>query len=141
MDIPQALALLKRLLDDVPRLKRLASSPKNAELPTWDDEVKRTIKETFGRNSKEYARYDGIFSLKYVKTQADKELAYIDYISQREKALRDIIQEYDIPAKNNKSKKTSLKFPWLSLKPNIYGVGVDLKKFPILRKWFGEDRE
>ena len=100
MDILIALALLKRLLDDVPRLKRLASNPKNAELPTWDNEVKRIIGGTFGRDSKEYARYDGIVLLKWVDTQEDKESAYIDHVSQRESALRDIIREYDIPARN-----------------------------------------
>ena len=99
MDILRALALLERLLDDVPRLKRLASNPQNAELPTWDNEAKRIITETFGPDSKEYARYDGIFLLKKVEIQADEEQAYIDYISQREKALKDIIQEHDLPTK------------------------------------------
>lgn len=141
MDIPTTIALLEQLLDNVPRLKRLASTPKNAELPKWDNEVKRIIRETFGSDSKEYARYDGILLLKWVKTQADKENAYIDYVSEREKALKDIIQEHQLPAKDSKSKKTSSKFPWLSLKPNIYGLGLDLKKLPILRKLFGEDKE
>lgn len=100
MDIPTTLALLKRLLDDVPRLKRLALNPKNAELPTWDNEVKRIIEGIFGRGSKEYARYDGIVLLKRVETQDDMEHAYIDHVSQRERALRDIIKEYDIPVKN-----------------------------------------
>lgn len=99
MDILRALALLKRLLDDVPRLKSLASNPQNAELPTWDNEVRRIIRETFGRDSKEYARYDGVFLLKMVETQADKEQAYIDNVSQREKALKDIIKEHDLPVK------------------------------------------
>jgi len=99
MNILTALALLKRLLDDVPRLKRLASNPKNEELPTWDNEVRRIIKETFGLDSKEYARYGGIILLKRVKSQADKEQAYIDHVSQLEKALKDIIQEHDLPAK------------------------------------------
>ena len=99
MDIHTALALLKRLLDDVPRLKRLASNYRNKELTVWDNEVKRIIRDTFGRDSKEYARYDGILLLKWVETQQDKEHAYVDHVSQREIALRDIIKEYDIPAK------------------------------------------
>ena len=94
MDILTALALLKRLLDEVPRLKRLASNPKNKELPAWDNEVKRILIETFGTNSKELSRYDGIILLKRAETQADKEYAYIDHVSQREKALKDIIKEY-----------------------------------------------
>jgi len=99
MSILTAVALLKRLLDDVPRLKRLASNPKNEELLTWDNDVRRIIKETFGPDSKEYARYGGIALLKSVKSQADKEQAYIDHVSQLEKALKDIIQEHDLPAK------------------------------------------
>lgn len=99
MDTLTALALLNRLLDDVPRLKRLASNSKNVELPAWDNEVKRIIRETFGTASKEYARYNGIILLKRVETQEDKEHAYIDHVSQREKALKDIILEHDIPTK------------------------------------------
>jgi len=38
--------------------------------------------------------------LKLVETQEDREHAYIDHVSQRESALRDIIREYDIPARN-----------------------------------------
>lgn len=94
MDILTALALLKRLLDEVPRLKRLASNPKNKELPAWDNEVKRILIETFGTDSKELSRYDGIILLKRAETQADKEHAYIDHVSQREKALKDLIKEY-----------------------------------------------
>jgi len=94
MDILTALVLLKRLLDEVPRLKRLASNPKNKELPAWDNEVKRILMETFGTDSKELSRYDGIILLKRAETQADKEHAYIDHVSQREKALKDIIKEY-----------------------------------------------
>ena len=75
MDILTALALLRRLLDDVPRLKRLAPNPKNEELPTWDNEVRRILKETFGPDSKEYTRYDGICLLRRVETQVDKEQA------------------------------------------------------------------
>jgi len=97
MDIPKALALLKRLLGDVPRLKSLADNPKNEELPAWDNEVKRIIRETFGRDSKESVSYGSITVLKRVKTQADKEKAYLDYVSQQEQALKNIIQEYDLP--------------------------------------------
>jgi len=99
MDILTSLALLKRLLDEVPRLKRLASNPQNEELPAWDNEVRRILVETFGTDSKEFSRYDGIVLLKSVKTQADKEHAYIDHVSQREKALKDIIKEHDLPVK------------------------------------------
>ncbi len=140
MDIPTALALLKNLLDQACRLKNLAN-PKNMEFPQWDSEVKRILTETFGRKSKEYARYEGITHLRRVNTQEEIEAAYLDRVSEREKALKDIIQEHLLPANNSKSKKTSLKFPWLSLKPNFYGLGLDLKKLPILRKWFGEDKE
>jgi len=99
MNILTALALLKNLLDGVPRLKSLASNPKNEELPTFDNEVRRIIRETWGVGSIEYARYNGIFRLMRVESQADKEQAYIDHVSRREKALKDIIQEHDLPAK------------------------------------------
>ena len=92
MEISEVVALLKRLKDDVPRLKRLASNPKNLELPAWDKEIIRIIKETFGSDSKELIRYDGSHLLRRVNNQQEKEQAYIDHISQREDALKDIMR-------------------------------------------------
>ncbi len=90
---------MKRLLDEIPRLKSLAYNPKNAELRTWDERVKSIIKEAFGSDSKEYTRYDGVVLLKHVNTQEEREQAYVDYVSQRETALKDIIKEHEIPTK------------------------------------------
>ncbi len=58
MDISKSVALLKACLDHVPRIKSLYHNPKNQEVVQWDGEVKRIIIDTFGRDSKEYTRYN-----------------------------------------------------------------------------------
>lgn len=108
MEISAAIALLKRLLDDVPRLRRLASQPKNPELPAWDKEIVRIIKDTFGSDSKELMRYDGSHLLRRVNSQQEQVQAYNDHISQREDALRDIIQEYDKKQEAHSEKMTTI---------------------------------
>lgn len=99
MEKLKGITQLKSLLDYVPRLKRLASNPRNQEFPAWDKEVKHVIEETFGRDSKEFLRYEGPFILKRVGTREEKEQAYIDSISQCESAIRDIIQDNEFPEK------------------------------------------
>jgi len=108
MEISAAIALLKRLLDDISRLRRLASNPKNREFPAWDKEVVRIINETFGPDSKELIRYDGSHLLRRVNSQQEQVQAYIDHISQREDALRDIIQEYDKKQEAHSEKMTTI---------------------------------
>ena len=92
MDISKSVASLEACLDHVPRLKSLAYNPKNPELTQWNAEVERILIDTFGQDSKEYARYEGIHILKRINTREEKEQAYIAYISQREMALKDIIK-------------------------------------------------
>ncbi len=90
MDIGRALALLGRSLDDIPRLRRL--SCRNQEFPLWDERVRGILVEAFGRESNEYARYDGNLVLKRVETPEEMQQAYVDHLCQREAALKDIVQ-------------------------------------------------
>lgn len=32
-------------------------------------------------------------------------------------------------------KKRRKRLPWLTLNPNMYGIGIDLRKIPLLKKW------
>lgn len=134
-----AVEQLEQLLNQVPRLKNLANNPKNAEFQQWDSKVTDILTQTFGRRSKEYARYEGSSNLKFVNTYDEMRTAYIDTISQREKALKDIIQQHKHAVEDEKAKKTTSKFPWLLLQPNFYGLGLDLKKLHILKRWFHKD--
>jgi len=85
------LAKLTTLLDDIPRLKTLPL--KNQEYNIWDQKVRENIKNTFGNASPEYIRYKGDFNLKYAHTDEEKNQAYIDFLNQRETALKSIIEE------------------------------------------------
>lgn len=86
----RALDLLERLLDEIPRLKRLPSY--NQEFDTWDQRVREILIETFGKKSNEYVRYDGLVLLKRAETAEDKQQAYLDHVTQREAALKSILQ-------------------------------------------------
>ena len=92
LDTLRALNRLERLLDEVPRLKRLPCY--NQEFDAWDQRVRETLTETFGKKSNEYVRYDGILLLKHVKTAEDKQQAYVDHVTQREAALKSILQRH-----------------------------------------------
>ncbi len=94
MDKKKARELLKQALNEIPRLKGLHC--KNPEFYPWDQRVKEILRETFGNNSNEYARYNGIILLKRVHTEEDKQRAYIDCLNQREVALKSIIQKHEI---------------------------------------------
>jgi len=91
MEITKAVALLERALDDIPRLKKLSSH--NQEFPLWDERVRGILAEAFGPRSNEYARFDGIIILKRVETSEEKQQAYVDHVSQREAALKDIVHQ------------------------------------------------
>jgi hypothetical protein len=90
MEKKRELALLESLLDEIPRLKKLPV--KNSEYHPWDQKVKEILKKTFGNTSPEYIRYNK-FNLKHVHTNEEKQQAYIDFLCQREMALKSIIQE------------------------------------------------
>ncbi|MBL7119642.1 MAG: hypothetical protein ISS53_03035 [Dehalococcoidia bacterium] len=92
IDTVRALNLLERLLDETPRLKRLPSY--NQEFEPWDQRVREILTETFGKKSNEYVRYDGILLLKRGKTAEDKQQAYVDHVTQREAALKSILQRH-----------------------------------------------
>lgn len=96
MDTVIALTLLERLLDEIPRLKRLHY--KNQEFEAWDQRVREILKEAFGVNSSEYARYNGVILLKYAHTEEDKQEAYIDHLNQRVAALKSIIEKHEMIA-------------------------------------------
>jgi hypothetical protein len=34
--------------------------------------------------------------------------------------------------------RNSSRVPWLTLNPNLYGIGFDIKKFKCFEKWFGK---
>jgi hypothetical protein len=90
MNKKRALTLLEKMLDEIPRLRNLLHE--NKEYKTWDQNVIKLIKETYGNNSNEYARYNGAFLLTYAHTEQEKQQAYINFLNQRETALKSIIQ-------------------------------------------------
>ena len=102
MDKKIPMTLLKRRLDDIPRLKKLP--PENGEFPNWDGRVKKLLEITFSDTSYEYVLYDGIGLPERVNGQTPEETqeAYIDSLNQREKTLKAIIAEQEIPGGEEK---------------------------------------
>jgi len=102
MDKKITMTLLKRRLDDIPRLKKLP--PENEEFPNWDERVKKLLEITFNDTSYEYLLYDGISLPEKVNGQMPEETqeAYIDSLDQREKTLKAIIAEQEIPGVEEK---------------------------------------
>jgi hypothetical protein len=102
MDKKITIALLKRRLDYIPRLKKLP--PENGEFPDWDERVKKLLEITFGDTSDEYVMYDTISRPEKVSGQTPEETqeAYIDSLNQREKTLKAIIAGQEIPAGEEK---------------------------------------
>ena len=94
--------LLKRRLDDITRLKKLP--PENEEFPNWDGRVKKLLEITFNDTSQEYILYDGISLPERVNGQTPEEIqeAYLDSLNKREKVLKAIILEEEIPVVEEK---------------------------------------
>jgi hypothetical protein len=44
-----------------------------------------------------------------------------------------------IGMKDKRFGRSPSRLPWLILNPNIYGIGLNLKKIKWLQKWFGKD--
>jgi hypothetical protein len=45
---------------------------------------------------------------------------------------------FPIGMKGKKVGRSSLRLPWLTLNPNFYGIGFDIKKIKCFEKWFGK---
>lgn len=94
--------MLKRRLDYIPRFKKLP--PENSEFTDWDERVKKLLEITFGDTSDEYVMYDRISLPERVSGQTPEETqeAYIDSLNQRERTLKAIIAEQEIPGGEEK---------------------------------------
>jgi hypothetical protein len=43
-----------------------------------------------------------------------------------------------VQKKGKKVERSSSRLPWLTLNPNFYGIGFDIKKIKCFEKWFGK---
>jgi hypothetical protein len=117
---------LENLLGYISHLKQLPHH--NKDYKPWDDEVRKFLIDTFGDTAKEYMRYEGLRLAKSVNNvPEEQQQAYIDWLNQRETALKSIIEEHKI----SRYQKVGQFFDHLwqvTVKNTVEGITDGLKK-------------
>jgi hypothetical protein len=88
----QAISMLEGLFEKIPSLKQMPHHNENYK--TWDDAVRKILKDYFGNTSKQYLRYEGHrLAILIENTNEEQQQAYVDWLNNRENVLEEIIKD------------------------------------------------
>lgn len=100
MEMPEALELIRKAIQEIPRLKQL--NRKNDEFPLWQQKLKDVLEAVFGKDSTEYFRFVWAVTSYSAGSEEYLQKEYVEHLGKYEVALKSILQKYEllgIPAK------------------------------------------